>query len=198
MWLFPFSFLALCLPCRHLHLTCDQIPQDRQSKFKLIWPNWSFSRATHLLIQYYSSADFVSILEFFRTSNIPIPNVCFSAKNSLKQNHSNDNIVLLKTNIIDKILGAAIMEHKRLNWNLNFGSLAIGFLLALCLILVIGAAGSNHGRYQCCAAGDDNLAVFVIDTETGQTWRFSRTDTYNFGTPQARKSIRRSITPMVE
>ena len=92
------------------------------------------------------------------------------------------------------------MEHKkqRLNWNLNFGSLAIGFLLALCLILVIGAAGSKHGRYQCCAAGDDNLAVFVTDTETGQTWRFSRTDTYNFGSPQARKSIRRSITPMVE
>ena len=92
------------------------------------------------------------------------------------------------------------MEHKqqRLNWNLNFGSLVIGFLLAFCLILAIGAAGSNPGRYQCCAAGDDNLAVFVIDTETGQTWRLSRVDTYDFGTPQARKSIRGSITPMVE
>ncbi len=92
------------------------------------------------------------------------------------------------------------MEHKkqRINWNLNFGSLVIGFLLALWLTLVIGAARNKPGRYQCCAAGNDNLAVFVIDTETGQTWRFSRTDTYNFGTPQARKSIRRSITPMVE
>jgi hypothetical protein len=38
----------------------------------------------------------------------------------------------------------------------------------------------------------------VIDTETGQTWRFSRIDTYNFGSPQGHKSIRRSITPMVE
>jgi len=90
------------------------------------------------------------------------------------------------------------MEHKKqgLNWNLNFGSLAIGFLLALCLIVAIGATGAYHDgfeRYQCCAAGNDNLAVFVIDTETGQTWRLSRTDMYNFGTPQARKSIRRSI-----
>ena len=66
------------------------------------------------------------------------------------------------------------------------------------LCVVIGAAGSKHGRYQCCAAGNDNPAVFVIDTETGQTWRFSRIDTYNFGSPQGHKSIRRSITPMVE
>ena len=95
------------------------------------------------------------------------------------------------------------MEHKkrRLNRNLNFSSLAIGFLLALCFILAIGAAKSyddRPGRYQCCAAGDDDLAVFVIDTHTGQTWRLSRIDTHYFGTPQARKSIRRSITPMVE
>ena len=95
------------------------------------------------------------------------------------------------------------MEHKKqgLSWNLNLNSLAIGFLLALCLILAIGATGAYHDgpeRYQCCAAGNDNLAVFVIDTETGQTWRFSRTDMYNFGTPQARKSIRQSVTPMVK
>jgi hypothetical protein len=41
-------------------------------------------------------------------------------------------------------------------------------------------------------------AVFVIDTQTGHTWSLSRTDTYDFGTPQARKSIRRSITPIAE
>ncbi len=95
------------------------------------------------------------------------------------------------------------MEHKkqRLNWSLNFSSLAIGFLLALCLLLAVGATGSNNnrlGRYQCCAAGNNEVAVFVIDTETGQTWRFSRTDTYNFGTPDERKSNRRSIIPMIE
>ena len=94
------------------------------------------------------------------------------------------------------------MEHEkqRFTWNLNLSSLAIGFLLALCLLLVIGATGNNNrsGRYQCCAAGNNEVAVFVIDTETGQTWRFSRTDTYNFGTPDERKSIRSSIIPLVE
>jgi hypothetical protein len=95
------------------------------------------------------------------------------------------------------------MEEKKRQhcWNPNFISLAIGFLLALCLILAAGAAGSyddSPGRYQCCAAGNDHIAVFVIDTQTGHTWRLSRTDTYDFGTPQARKSIRRSVTPIVE
>ena len=88
-----------------------------------------------------------------------------------------------------------------LNWNLNFSSLVIGFLLALCLLLVIAAAGAyddSIGRYQCCAAGNESLTVFVIDTETGQTWRLSRTDMYDFGTPRERKSARRSITPIVE
>lgn len=100
----------------------------------------------------------------------------------------------------DNIQGAVIMGHNKHNWNLNFNSLAIGFALALCLMLSIGAAESNDntGQYQCCAAGGDDLAVFVIDTETGQTWRLGRTDMYDFGTPYQRKSIRRSITPMVE
>ena len=94
------------------------------------------------------------------------------------------------------------MEHGKqgLNWNLNFGSMAIGFLLALCLILAIGAANSSDdspGRYQCCSSMADR-ALFVIDTQTGQTWSLSRTDTYDFGTPQARKSVRRSITPITE
>jgi len=89
-------------------------------------------------------------------------------------------------------------KKRRLNQNLNFRSIAIGFLLALCLILAIGASGGNssgYGKYQCCAAGGDNLSVFVIDTRTGQTWRLSRADTYDFGTPLARRSVQRSITP---
>ncbi len=95
------------------------------------------------------------------------------------------------------------MEYRRreLNWDLNFRSLAVGFLAALCLMLAVGAAGSygdGPGPYQCCAAGDDSLAVFVIDTQTGQTWRMSRTDTYDFGTPQARKSVRRIQTPLMQ
>jgi len=90
------------------------------------------------------------------------------------------------------------LTKQGLNWNLNFSSPVIGFLLALCLLLVIGAAGIKHGRYQCCAARNESLAIFVIDTETGQTWRLSRNYMYDFGTPRERKSARRSITPMVK
>lgn len=105
--------------------------------------------------------------------------------------------------ITGKIKGAIIMEHKKQphNPNINFANLVIGFLLGLCLMLATGAATSQDdgpGQYQCCAAGDDSLAVFVIDTQTGQTWRLSRTDSCDFGMPQQRKSIRRSITPMVD
>jgi hypothetical protein len=56
----PFIYVALsffifspCLLCRNLHLTCVQNPQDKQSKIKLIWPDWSFSRATNLLFLLY-------------------------------------------------------------------------------------------------------------------------------------------------
>jgi len=95
------------------------------------------------------------------------------------------------------------MEHNKqvLRRNLNLSSLAIGFLLALCLLLVVGAAGVNGNgskRYQCCAAGNSDLAVFVIDTETGHTWRLSRNDMYDFGTPSEPRSIRRSIRPMID
>lgn len=95
------------------------------------------------------------------------------------------------------------MEHKkqRIKLNLNFGSLAIGFLLALCLALTIGAAANSNnglGRYQCCPAGNNDIAVFVIDTETGQTWRLGRTDMYDFGTPKKRKSVKRSVTPLID
>ena len=95
------------------------------------------------------------------------------------------------------------MKHNKqaLHWNLNLSSLVIGFLLALCLLLVVGAAGANDGgskRYQCSAAGNSDLAVFVIDTETGHTWRLSRNDMYDFGSPSEPRSIRRSIRPMID
>ena len=95
------------------------------------------------------------------------------------------------------------MEHNKqlLRLNLNLSSLVIGFLLALCLLLVVGAAEANKNgtrRYQCSAAGNSDLAVFVIDTESGHTWRLSRTDIYDFGTPSAPRSVRRSIRPMTD
>jgi hypothetical protein len=95
-------------------------------------------------------------------------------------------------------------SSRRLNLNVDFKSLVIGFLLALCLAVAMGAGFINEaeqddrGLYQCCAAGDDDLSVFIIDTETGQTWRVGRTDTYDFGTPFKRKSVRKSIMPMVD
>jgi hypothetical protein len=88
------------------------------------------------------------------------------------------------------------MEHKK---HLSLSSVVIGFLLALCLMLAVGAASSDGlGRYQCCSAGSSDISVFVIDTQTGRTWRLSRTDTYDLGTPQNRKSDRQSITPIVK
>ena len=82
---------------------------------------------------------------------------------------------------------------------ISLSSVAIGFLLALSLILAVGASSKSNGpgKYQCCAAGGDSLAVFVIDTQTGQTWRLGRADTYDFGTPQSRRSAQRSVTPTV-
>ena len=93
------------------------------------------------------------------------------------------------------------MDRKSLISNVNISSMVIGFLLAMCLMLAAGAAGGGDeevGQYQCCAAGDDSLAVFVVETGTGQTWRLSRTDNLDLGTPYSRKSLRKSITPMVD
>ena len=85
--------------------------------------------------------------------------------------------------------------------NAGLKNLVIGFLLGLCVTLAIAAASSNEGGpgpYQCCAAGDDPVSVFVVNTQTGHTWRLSRADHYDFGTPQAPKSVRRSVTPIAE
>ena len=92
------------------------------------------------------------------------------------------------------------MEYKILcrSMYIDMKSLVIGVLLTLCIVLAAGASQSNLGPYQCCAAGDDQLGVFVIDTQTGQTWKLGRTTTYDFGTPQAPKSRRSNVTPFVD
>jgi len=84
------------------------------------------------------------------------------------------------------------------NCNINLSSLAIGFLLALCLVLALGAVQKEEsaGPYRCSAVSEG--AVFVIDTQTGHTWQLSRSDHLDLGTPVERKSIRKSVTPMVE
>ena len=86
-------------------------------------------------------------------------------------------------------------------WVPDISSLAIGFLLALCLVFAVGATGGNDsskGRYECCTAGNDDLAVFVVDTQTGQTWRLGRGSLIDYGTQQSPRSSRKSITPIVE
>ena len=92
-------------------------------------------------------------------------------------------------------------EIKIHKWELHISSLAIGFLLALCLVFAVGASvrnDSSKGRYECCPAGNDDLAVFVVDTQTGQTWRLGRTSLIDYGTPQSPKSYLKNITPIVE
>ena len=78
-------------------------------------------------------------------------------------------------------------------------SLIVGGILGVCLMLVIAMADGSGGpgRYQCCAAGDNSTVVFVLDTETGQVWRVGHADTVDLGTPVDRRSVRRSITPVV-
>ena len=91
------------------------------------------------------------------------------------------------------------MELKKHNFNIDFKNLALGFLFGICLMLVIALANNGEGeRYQSCNAGDNDQAVFVIDTQTGQTWRMGRTDTFDFGTPQQRKSERQTQTPITK
>jgi len=87
-------------------------------------------------------------------------------------------------------------------WNINISSLAIGFLLAICLLLTLGsdvlteAESDGPGPFQVCTAGD--MSVFVLDSQTGQVWVIGRTDTYDYGTPWQRRSVRKSIMPTVE
>lgn len=87
-----------------------------------------------------------------------------------------------------------VNERGKLCAEIDLKSLVLGILLVLCIVLLTGADNSKP-RYLCCAAGGDELSVFVTDTETGQTWRLSRTNTYDYGTPLRRESKRTSVTP---
>lgn len=78
--------------------------------------------------------------------------------------------------------------------SIDFKSLVIGLLLGLCITLVLGASNYNdNGQYQCSAGGSQ---VFVIDTQTGQTWALDHSSTTDFGTPQNRKSQKSFTTPI--
>ena len=88
------------------------------------------------------------------------------------------------------------MDRKSLSRNVNFSSLVIGFLLATCLALALGASTGGtgpEGTYQVSANSD--LSAYVIDTRTGETWQVSRGDNVELGTPSERKSNRTTMTP---
>ena len=57
----------------------------------------------------------------------------------------------------------------------SLDKLVIGFLLGVCLMLVIGAARSGSpspvGTYQVGCDADD---VYVLNTQTGQLWNATR------------------------
>ena len=91
------------------------------------------------------------------------------------------------------------MEHKNKgDWNIHFGSVVIGFLLAFCLVFALGAAtgGEDAGQYQISSGSD--MSAFVIDTQSGHVWQVSRSDNIDLGTPYERKSLRKSIIPRVD
>ena len=87
-------------------------------------------------------------------------------------------------------------------WNINISSVIIGFLLATCLILTLGAnnptqnASDGPGPFQVSSAGD--LSMCILDTQTGQAWLVGRTETYDYGTPWQRRSVRKSVLATVE
>lgn len=96
------------------------------------------------------------------------------------------------------------MEQPQLKrtWNINLNSLIIGFLLAICLLLTLGnsaltqAEPDGPGPFQVCQAGD--MSVFVLDSQTGQVWKIGRTETYDYGTPWQRRSVRTNVMATVE
>ena len=89
-------------------------------------------------------------------------------------------------------------EERKPGLNVDLKSMVIGFLLAACLALAMGAASDSQseGPYQISANSD--LSAYVIDTRTGECWQVSRGDNIELGTPFERKSIRKSITPYSE
>ncbi len=91
------------------------------------------------------------------------------------------------------------MEQKRQRreTNIHFSCVVIGFLLALCLTLALGASyGGSGGPYQISSGSD--VSAFVINTETGHMWKVTRAHNYDFGTPLDRKSRRQDIVPYID
>lgn len=88
------------------------------------------------------------------------------------------------------------MNLEQIGRTVDFKTLAAGLLLGICLMLLMGARSNERGPYECCTAGANDFAVFVVDTRDGHTWRMSRTDFLDLGTPDNPISERTSTTPI--
>jgi hypothetical protein len=91
-----------------------------------------------------------------------------------------------------------------MNWEQQIGKLAdlkniaIGLLLGICVMLLTGAGANDQGPFQNCRAGENDTAIFVTDTRDGHTWRFSRTEFDDFGTPLSPKMRQAGEMPKVK
>ena len=75
------------------------------------------------------------------------------------------------------------MNLKQVGKITDLKSIAIGFLLGICVMLLAGAGANDQGPYQSRQAGTNDMAVFVIDTRDGHIWRMGRGICIDFGTP---------------
>ena len=50
-------------------------------------------------------------------------------------------------------------------WNMDFKSFLIGFLLAVLMLLLVGAGGNGSSRYQ--IRDENSASATIIDTNTG-------------------------------
>ena len=75
--------------------------------------------------------------------------------------------------------------------SLNYDKLIIGFLLGVCLMLLIGAAGSSSpkpaGTYQ-VAFREYKRDAWVLNTQTGQLWAVSDDDWSYSGSASAHEA----------
>ena len=77
----------------------------------------------------------------------------------------------------------------------NLKTLAMGFVLGICVMLLTGAGANDQGPYQCCQAGENDSTVFIVDTRDGHSWRMGRYEYVDMGTPLSPKLEKKGSHP---
>jgi hypothetical protein len=59
--------------------------------------------------------------------------------------------------------------------NVNLSSIVIGFLLGVCLMLLVGATnyGTPHYQMEATRTSDGGAICWAIDTHKGMVWKYS-------------------------